>query len=87
MRVLRIAQRPPLCLTPPCPLLCVIFRAQGHLRPYNSGLTAAEALTSPFFGAERVQHAKLPVCTAAAFPSSVKPEHPDQEPHLLRDSP
>ncbi|GAB4817323.1 hypothetical protein N2152v2_004369 [Parachlorella kessleri] len=58
--------------------------AQGHLRPYNSGLTAAEALTSPFFGAERVQHAKLPVCTAAAFPSSV---HSDQEPRLLRDSP
>ncbi len=52
------------------------------MRPYNSGLTAGEALTAPFFGAGRVLHAKLPICTATAFPHALKHEQP-----LLRDSP
>lgn len=40
------------------------------MKPFNSGLLAAEALCSPFFGAGRVQHAKLPVCVEQAFPRS-----------------
>lgn len=42
----------------------------AHVRPFNSGLMAGEALVSPFFGAAQVQHARLPVCTEAAFPRS-----------------
>jgi hypothetical protein len=40
------------------------------MTPYNSGLLAGEALVSPFFGAGRVQHAKVPVCVEEAFPRS-----------------
>lgn len=46
------------------------MRFQAHAKPYNSGLLAGEALVAPFFGAGRVQHAKLPVCVETAFPRS-----------------
>ncbi|PRW44896.1 kinase-like superfamily [Chlorella sorokiniana] len=46
------------------------IRFQAHWSPYNSGLLAGEALVAPFFGAGRVQHAKLPVCVEQAFPRS-----------------
>ncbi|EFN56120.1 expressed protein [Chlorella variabilis] len=46
------------------------IRWSAHMKPFNSGLLAAEALCSPFFGAGRVQHAKLPVCVEQAFPRS-----------------
>lgn len=44
---------------------------KSHFHPYNSGLTAAEALTAPFFGGGNAPaRAKLPVCVEAAFPRS-----------------
>ncbi|KAL4423056.1 hypothetical protein ABPG77_005861 [Micractinium sp. CCAP 211/92] len=46
------------------------IRIQAHWHPFNSGLLAGEALVAPFFGAGRVQHAKLPVCAEQAFPRS-----------------
>lgn len=47
---------------------------RAHLKPFNSGLLAGEALVAPFFGAGRVQHAKLPVCVDQAFPRSASLE-------------
>ena len=42
---------------------------QAHLKPWNSGTLASEALVSPFFGPNRSPpHAELPVCISAAFP-------------------
>jgi hypothetical protein len=40
----------------------------AHLKPFNSGLLAAEALVAPFFGMKGAPHAELPVCVEAAFP-------------------
>jgi hypothetical protein len=40
----------------------------AHLKPFNSGLLAGEALVSPFFGMKGAPHAELPVCVEAAFP-------------------
>ena len=42
----------------------------AHLRPYNSGLLAGEALVAPFFGVATAPHAKVPTCVEAAFPRS-----------------
>jgi hypothetical protein len=45
------------------------IRLAAHLFPYNSGLTAAEALVAPFFGsATRPAHAELPAPITAVFP-------------------
>lgn len=43
---------------------------KAHWAPFNSGLTAGEALTNPFFGGGAPPRAKLPVCVEAAFPRS-----------------
>ena len=43
----------------------------AHIKPFNSGLLAGEALVSPFFGLKGAPHAKLPVCVEAAFPFRV----------------
>lgn len=63
-----------LALTPPPACLpaatAVVRRAAAHLKPFNSGLLAGEALCAPFFGAARVSHAKLPVCAEQVFPRS-----------------
>lgn len=40
------------------------IRMRAHLFPFNSGLLAREALTHPFFGVGRVQHATVP-CSIA----------------------
>lgn len=40
----------------------------AHIKPFNSGLLAGEALVSPFFGVKGAPHAELPVCVEAAFP-------------------
>lgn len=45
------------------------IRLAAHLFPYNSGLTAAEALVAPFFGrAARPAHAELPAPISRVFP-------------------
>ena len=46
------------------------IRLKAHFRPYNSGLTAGEALVSPFFGkyTGKAPMASLPVCIETAFP-------------------
>lgn len=45
----------------------------AHLKPFNSGLLAGEALVSPFFGVKGAPHAQLPVCVEAAFPFRSQP--------------
>ena len=49
----------------------------AHLKPFNSGLLAGEALVAPFFGVKGAPHAELPVCVEAAFP--FHPAHQDEE--------
>lgn len=69
-----LAWPPPLQPSPPHTRLRLLPHAPrslaAHWSPFNSGLLAGEALTAPFFGAGRVQHARLPVCAEAAFPRS-----------------
>ena len=43
--------------------------AAAHLKPFNSGLLAGEALVAPFFGMKGAPHAELPVCVESAFPA------------------
>lgn len=44
------------------------IRLRAHLHPYNSGLTAGEALVTPFFKQGWKAQAHPPVCVDVAFP-------------------